>query len=91
MGTRYQHLSKEERDLIAVYKAQGCSLWEIGVRIGRDKATISRELRRNAPAIYPYLRVLQFGGNLPWEKEGEAYIACPDHKNPVVFKVEIIP
>jgi IS30 family transposase len=52
MGTRYQHLSKEERDLIAVYKAQGCSLREIGARIGRDKATISRELRRNAPEIH---------------------------------------
>ena len=38
-------------------------------------------------AIYPYLRILQFGGNLPWEKESEAYIACPDHKNPVVFKL----
>ena len=39
-------------------------------------------------ALYPYLRVLQFGGNLPWEEEGEAYVACPDHKNPVVFKLE---
>ncbi len=39
-------------------------------------------------ALYPYLRVLQFGGNLPWEKEGEAYVACPDHRNPVVFKLE---
>lgn len=52
MGTRYQHLSKEERDMIAVYKAQGCSRREIAVRLGRDKATISRELRRNAPEIY---------------------------------------
>jgi len=39
-------------------------------------------------ALYPYLRVLQFGGDLPWEEKGEAYIACPDHKNPVVFKIE---
>ena len=39
-------------------------------------------------ALYPYVRVLQFGGNLPWEKEGEAYVACPDHRNPVVFKLE---
>jgi IS30 family transposase len=52
MGTRYQHLSKEERDLIAVYKAQGCSLREIGASIGRDKTTISRELCRNAPEIH---------------------------------------
>lgn len=39
-------------------------------------------------ALYPYLRVLQFGGDFPWEEEGEAYIACPDPKNPVVFKLE---
>jgi len=52
MGRRYEHLSKEERDLIAVLKAQGCFMREIGEAIGRDKATVSRELRRNAPAIY---------------------------------------
>ncbi|HEX7321230.1 MAG TPA: IS30 family transposase [bacterium] len=51
MGAHYQHLSKEERDLITVYKAQGCSLREIGGKLGRDKATISRELQRNAPEI----------------------------------------
>ncbi len=52
MGTRYRHLSKEERDLIAVLKAQGCSLRAIGDKLGRDKATISRELRRNTPVVY---------------------------------------
>lgn len=51
MGTRYKHLSKEERDLIAVLKATGCSMRGIGESLGRDKATISRELRRNAPEI----------------------------------------
>lgn len=39
-------------------------------------------------AIYPYLRILQFGGDLPWEKPGQAILACPDYKNPVVFKIE---
>ncbi len=39
-------------------------------------------------SIYPSLRTLWFGGNFPWEKEGEAYIACPDSKNPVVFKLK---
>lgn len=39
-------------------------------------------------SLYPYLRVLQFGGDLPWEKEGMAHIACPDPENPVVFKLE---
>jgi len=51
MGTSYKHLSKEERDMIAVFKAKGCSMREIGGNLGRDKATISRELQRNAPEI----------------------------------------
>jgi IS30 family transposase len=44
----YHHLSKEERDQIAIWHAQALSLTEIGRRLGRDKSTISRELRRNA-------------------------------------------
>ncbi|MEW6523056.1 MAG: TIGR04076 family protein [Bacillota bacterium] len=39
--------------------------------------------------LMPYLYALQFGGNLPWEKEpGTAHIACPDPFNPVVFKLQ---
>ncbi|MBE0433225.1 helix-turn-helix domain-containing protein [candidate division WOR-3 bacterium] len=38
--------------MIAVHKAQGCSRRGIGLRMGRDKVTISRALRRNAPEIY---------------------------------------
>lgn len=49
MGKNYKHLSKEDRDLIAVFRAKGFSMKEIGEKLGRDKATISRELQRNAP------------------------------------------
>lgn len=41
-------------------------------------------------SLYPYLRTIRFGGNFPWEKEGEAHVACPDPFNPVVFKLERI-
>ncbi|MFC1936972.1 TIGR04076 family protein [Chloroflexota bacterium] len=42
-------------------------------------------------AIYPDLRVLMFGGSLPWESDPEAAtVACPDGKNPVVFKLRRI-
>jgi len=41
-------------------------------------------------SIYPYVRVLQFGGNFPWEEEGRCEIACPDGKNPVYFLLERI-
>ncbi|WP_442542884.1 IS30 family transposase [Arthrobacter sp. KN11-1C] len=40
-------LSFDERELIAVWRAQGCGMREIGRRLGRSPSTISRELDRN--------------------------------------------
>jgi transposase, IS30 family len=48
----YQHLTKNERDLIAVLKGEGRSLRDIAKAIGRNPSTVSRELKRNAPKIY---------------------------------------
>ena len=40
-------------------------------------------------AIYPNLRVLMFGGALPWETDPDvSTIACPDADNPVVFELK---
>jgi IS30 family transposase len=52
MARTYKHLIAVERDIIAAMKAQGKSLGEIGVAIGRDKSTVSRELRRNCPSCH---------------------------------------
>ncbi|MBU7032510.1 MAG: TIGR04076 family protein [Theionarchaea archaeon] len=42
-------------------------------------------------ALYPYVRVLSFGGNMPWIKEkGLSITCCPDGLRPVVFKLERI-
>ncbi len=49
---RYQQLSRDERDNIAVYRAQGLSICEIARRLRRNKSTISRELVRNKAPIY---------------------------------------
>ncbi len=39
-------------------------------------------------ALYPDLRVLMFGGALPWESDPDACRkACPDAENPVVFQL----
>lgn len=38
-------------------------------------------------SIFPFLTVLRFGGRLPWEKEEEARVCCPDPHNPVVFEL----
>jgi transposase, IS30 family len=43
-----RYLSFAEREEIAVLRAQGCGVRQIARRLGRDPATISRELRRNA-------------------------------------------
>lgn len=44
----YRHLSSDERDRIGVLHAAGHGLGPIATELGRSKATISRELRRNA-------------------------------------------
>jgi IS30 family transposase len=49
----YKHLSKEERDLIAVFRGEGKTLQSIARELGRNVSTLSRELKRNAPPIHP--------------------------------------
>ena len=44
----YSHLSGDERDQIGVLRAEGRSIGAIARALGRVKATISRELQRNA-------------------------------------------
>jgi Transposase and inactivated derivatives, IS30 family len=52
MKKEYTQLSSEERDKIAILRAQGLSLEKIAQAIGRDKSTISREPKRNKSPIY---------------------------------------
>ena len=48
MGTKYKHLSYEERTLIQSMLEQGCSLRAIAHRMQRSSKTISEEVARNA-------------------------------------------
>lgn len=52
MNKQFTHLTPEERDEIAVMRAQGKSLNDIAHKLQRTKSTISRELRRNRSLIY---------------------------------------
>ena len=52
MKDKYTQLSSEERDKIAILRAQGLSLEKIAQVIGRNKSTISRELKRNKSSVY---------------------------------------
>ena len=44
----FKHLTKHERDRLAVLKGQGKSLREIARILGRPHSTLSRELKRNS-------------------------------------------
>jgi len=52
MSRGYHHLSKEERDHVAVLRSRGLSVRAIAWTLGRAPATLSRELRRNAPPLH---------------------------------------
>ena len=47
MQRRYSHLSRDERGKVMFLKMWGLKVSEIARRLGRNKGTISRELRRN--------------------------------------------
>jgi len=47
----YHHLTAAEREQLVVRRAQGWSLRRIAKALHRDPATLSRELRRNAPPV----------------------------------------
>lgn len=49
MPKPYKHLSQEEREIIANLLSGGSSLGDIAKAVGRNKGTISRELKRNCP------------------------------------------
>lgn len=44
----YKHLNITEREKILFFSAMGLTLSQIATEIGRDKSTVSRELKRNA-------------------------------------------
>ena len=49
----YKHLSITEREKIAIYRAMGWSLCQIAKKLGRNKSSISRELKRNRRDYLP--------------------------------------
>jgi IS30 family transposase len=54
MRTTYNQLTSQERDLIGVMLSEGRSIGEIAGFLGRDKATICREVHRNGSRIRRY-------------------------------------
>jgi transposase, IS30 family len=61
MGKRaFKQLCERDRVLISFLKSRGLSLSEIARRIGKNKSTISRELRRNAEVVSPDEKLFWF-------------------------------
>lgn len=52
MKKSYRQLHREERDKIAIWRAEGCALRVIAERLGRSHSTVIRELRRNAALMH---------------------------------------
>jgi len=49
--TNYKHLSKSDRQELFILKERGYSYEDIGKAIGKNKSTISREIKRNSVAL----------------------------------------
>jgi IS30 family transposase len=52
MKKTYKQLTADERDKIALFMARGFNLNNIARILGRNRSTISREIRRNGAAKY---------------------------------------
>src|SRR6185312_7454192 len=77
MGKRaFKQLTDRDRILISHLKNRGLSLAEIARRIGKDKSTISRELKRNACIVTPEERLFWMKvRNCVSEEQVDEYIA----------------
>lgn len=79
---KYTHLTEEERVLISHYHDNGISIGEIGRKLGRNKSSISREIRRNSntneykpdTAKHRYLSRRQRARRIDKDPELKAYI-----------------
>lgn len=69
-----------------------CGLYEDGQEITIDKLAMPEGFCPSAwQTIYPNLRTLFYGGDLPFFSEkGTAVTCCADGMRPVIFKVERI-
>ena len=50
----YRHLSIDEREVILKMRENDKTLEDIGTKLGRSRATISRELQRNVSSTGEY-------------------------------------
>ena len=66
--SHYKHITPEEREKILILRSKNYTITDIATSIGRNKATISRELMRNSvdgnySAVYAVARRIKSGIN----------------------------
>ncbi len=80
---KYTNLTSTERDLLAVWKAEGVSNKECGRRLGRSTSTIGRELKRNGwKGVY----VAIHAQGLADKREQKSAYSKEELKNPDVYE-----
>jgi uncharacterized repeat protein (TIGR04076 family) len=83
----------EKSPVTPVEPLKACGLFRDGQKfvVGKDVKMPEGFCTSAWVAIYPNVRILSFGGDLPWFKEkGVVINCCTDGLRPVVFKLERI-
>jgi IS30 family transposase len=83
MGTRYNHLSRDERVAIGIMLRDGKSLSEISRALGRNKGTISREIKRNSSPKQNYY-------TMPWAHLKAERRSWRAHRRPRLKNEQIV-
>jgi len=84
---------ESEKVKITVKEIQGTGVCSYGIKPGDSWIVTSEESPGGfctwaLQAIFPFLTVLRFGGQFPWERDKDtAVVCCPDPHNPVVFEL----
>lgn len=81
---KYTKLTSKERDLLAVWKAEGVSNKECGRRLNRDCSTVGRELKRNSWKGGIYVAI-HAQGNAD-KREQKSARSKQELKNPEVYE-----
>jgi len=83
-----------EKVVVTVKEIQGRGVCSFGLRPGDSWTITSEETPQGfcswaLQAIFPFLTVLRFGGEFPWETDkNTAVVCCPDPHNPVIFELK---
>ncbi len=80
----YTKLTSKERDLLAIWKAEGISNKECGRRLGRSTSTIGRELKRNSWKGDYYVAI--HAQSIADKREQKSAYSKQELKNPEVYE-----